>query len=819
MNPIRLCIGRVWFAILLVFSLPLPLFAAPTTPPHPASLTADTPAFSTPSAHIEHITQALHGAEPLSQIRLLLQRGEAWRTLWMHHNAHADFSQARALAHTLSPAEPLLEITALHGMAAIELLMQQPEQAQTHLQMALTLLQAPLPQDHPAASALAVKLMTHLGNALAAQARHTEALAYYQQALAHLETSTPPHPALSYATVYRNRAEVQPQAADALRDLRTALDYAQAVETPTEQARLFISIATAWGHIDPSADSDGPRYHLLRRALDLGEELSDANLIAVASGRLGALYEQRNRITEASLLTQQALSAARTVNRDDLLLQWEWQWGRLLQAQGQRRQAIDAHRRALFHIDALRQDLPFGGRQGCVSFQHSLQPVAMGLADLLLQESASQAEASAEQRLLRQAQQAIETAKQSELRDYFRDPCIDAMTQPVEQLSAQTAVLYPIILPDRLELLADIGGRLHRRSAAVNATVLEQTVAQYAHALRHGGDDKPQGEQLYRWMIAPFSALLSAQQVDTLIFLPDGALRTIPAAALWTGETYLAQHYALVTAPGLTLLNPEPLPAETQRNTLLAGVSEPGAVVHELPASLQQQLLYTDVLTMDRTVRGAPLQMLQPIVVAAPEASPLPSQDMLASYLQALLYLPGVAQEIQQLEQTLPSQTLFNLSFSRERFAREMQLQDYRIVHIASHGFFGGRPEENFIMAHDKLIDMNHLESYIKPKQFAKQPVELLTLSACQTAEGDDRSPLGLSGMALKSGARSVLGSLWPVSDDATQHLLASFYRHLNTPNTTKAAALQQAQRELIDHPELQHPFYWSAFILSGNWL
>jgi CHAT domain-containing protein len=97
--------------------------------------------------------------------------------------------------------------------------------------------------------------------------------------------------------------------------------------------------------------------------------------------------------------------------------------------------------------------------------------------------------------------------------------------------------------------------------------------------------------------------------------------------------------------------------------------------------------------------------------------------------------------------------------------------------------------------------------------------VELLTLSACQTAEGDDRSPLGLTGVAIQSGARSALGSLWPVSDQATQRLLTGFYRHLLDPALSKAESLQRAQRELLAEPEFRHPFFWSAFILVGNWL
>ncbi len=107
----------------------------------------------------------------------------------------------------------------------------------------------------------------------------------------------------------------------------------------------------------------------------------------------------------------------------------------------------------------------------------------------------------------------------------------------------------------------------------------------------------------------------------------------------------------------------------------------------------------------------------------------------------------------------------------------------------------------------------------LKPKELAEAPIELLVLSACQTAEGDDRTPLGLSGIAIQSGARSALGSLWPVGDQSTQRLMAVFYEQLKQSGMTRARALQIAQRSLLTDPETASPSDWAAFILVGNWL
>lgn len=97
--------------------------------------------------------------------------------------------------------------------------------------------------------------------------------------------------------------------------------------------------------------------------------------------------------------------------------------------------------------------------------------------------------------------------------------------------------------------------------------------------------------------------------------------------------------------------------------------------------------------------------------------------------------------------------------------------------------------------------------------------MELLTLSACQTAAGDDRAALGLAGVAVKAGARSALATLWFINDQATALLITEFYHQLRDPDLSKAKALQRAQLILLNDRRYQHPGYWSPFLLIGNWL
>jgi CHAT domain-containing protein len=114
---------------------------------------------------------------------------------------------------------------------------------------------------------------------------------------------------------------------------------------------------------------------------------------------------------------------------------------------------------------------------------------------------------------------------------------------------------------------------------------------------------------------------------------------------------------------------------------------------------------------------------------------------------------------------------------------------------------------------------MDRLSQIVGSFKFRDQPLELLSLSACQTAAGDDRAALGLAGVAIKAGARSALATLWFVNDEASSALVTEFYRQLKNPSLSKAQALRQAQMTLLDNPEYQHPIFWSPFLLLNNWL
>jgi len=162
---------------------------------------------------------------------------------------------------------------------------------------------------------------------------------------------------------------------------------------------------------------------------------------------------------------------------------------------------------------------------------------------------------------------------------------------------------------------------------------------------------------------------------------------------------------------------------------------------------------------------------------------------------------------------------LENSDFTVPNLTEEFKKREYTFIHLATHGVFGGTPEDSFLLNYDSFLTMNGLEDLIRIGRFRENPVELLTLSACQTALGNERAALGLAGVALKAGVRSAVATLWYVDDEATSLAVREFYRQLKKTGISKAQALRNTQKKLIAQRRYWHPLYWAPFLLIGNWM
>jgi CHAT domain-containing protein len=504
------------------------------------------------------------------------------------------------------------------------------------------------------------------------------------------------------------------------------------------------------------------------RAFDAADRtaaaLRNPTLASIAEGGLGHLDERANRLDEAAALTERAASAAQQAGSPDLSYRWDWQRARLARRRGEIEAALAGYRRAVTELQSVRQDIPVEYRDGRSSYRATFGPLYLEFADLLLRRAAAGGVASPA--LIREARDTIERLKESELRDYFRDSCVadfEAEKRPIETIAPGTAILYPISLPDRLEMLVSFGAEERQFTVPVGEPALRREVRQFRQLLekRTTNEYLVPARLLYDQIMRPIEPLLAAHHVDTLVVVPDEVLRVVPFAALYDGTGFLVDRYATAIAPSLKLIEPKPL--------------APGAAT-------------ALVLGVSKSVEG---------------------------YVD----LPNVPREVAAVHAIEGGDVLLNDAFTRARFESELRSGRFNIVHIASHGQFGSDPSRTFVLAFDGRLTMDNLESDIKYATPRGNPIELLILSACETASGDDRAALGLAGVALKAGARSALATLWYINDVASGELIGDFYRALQSGPLSKAQALRSAQRALAADPRFAHPAYWAPFLLIGNWL
>lgn len=528
---------------------------------------------------------------------------------------------------------------------------------------------------------------------------------------------------------------------------------------PDSAAADFARIreAQAW------KDSPQRSFALLDRALTSAQARGDRLVESYAAGHLGELYAAAGRDADALALTRRAVFAAQEARADESLYRWSWQAARLLEKAGERDGAIAAYRRSLASLQAVRQDLILDLRASHRSWREAVGPLFLEFADVLLRRKGE--EVVPQPRLV-EARNVVEQLKAVELEDYFQDECVAgqlAKQKDIDRIEPHTAVLYPIVLPDRLEMLVGMADGIHQLTLPVPAAKLTAEAHGFRRLLekRTTNQFMPYARRLYAAVFAPVEPLLAASKVDTVVFIPDGPLRGMPIAALYDGKGFLVERFAFATAPGLTLVEPHALASREDVRVLVNGLTES---VQNYPA------------------------------------------------------LPFVDDELKELHAIFADgRFLRNKEFALPTFEGEVKGKPYSIVHIASHGEFDSDPKKSFVLTYDGRLSMDELEQVMKIARFREDPVELLTLSACRTAAGDDRASLGLAGVAVKAGARSALATLWYVNDQASSMLVGGFYRRLH--EMSKAKALQQAQRAVLEDARFRHPGYWAPFLLIGNWL
>jgi filamentous hemagglutinin family protein len=373
----------------------------------------------------------------------------------------------------------------------------------------------------------------------------------------------------------------------------------------------------------------------------------------------------------------------------------------------------------------------------------------------------------------------------------------DTLSTVKRLTNVKPAIFYVWAKANQLELVLMLpdGKNIFKTIPASREKVLE-VAQEFTSAVRtpkrlNVADYKEPAEQLYQWLIAPMQPELEAHNIDTLVFSMDAGLRTLPLAALYDGNQFLVEKYSLGLIPSLSLTDTS----------------------------------YKD--TSDRDVKSSK--------VLAMGASKFPDK-----YDQNPL--PAVPLEISTIvDKIWPGSSFLNENFTLPNL-QDKRNQQYKIIHLATHGDFQpGGAENSYIQFWDTKLQLNQLSEL----KLSKPQVELLVLSACTTAVGDEQAELGFAGLAVNAGVKSALASLWYVSDAGTLGLMTEFYQELRTA-PIKAEALRRAQLSMLrgevrlqdgylvrsgnnqalplpaeltarGDRNLSHPYYWAAFTMIGS--
>ena len=552
-----------------------------------------------------------------------------------------------------------------------------------------------------------------------------------------------------------------------------ALSFIQTLSDNHEKAFAYISLSKTGLMIDqffPDKKSQSKIcFALLESAQAIGEQLNDLKILSMASGNAAKILEKSGQYQKALKKTRYAIFTADLKKYNELAYKWYWQAGRLFKKMGKETQAIHSYKRSISILSTIREELFNGIRLKTDIFEIDVKPVYLGLTEIYLNQADRESNPKVREQKILMARDVMERLKNEELSDYFEDECVASKQKIKSNTLNRTpegiALLYPIALPDRLTVLITLPDTIKHYNVDIRYQELNKIVRSYRKYIQVRSSNQFLGgsQKIYQLLIRPVEKDLIAANIHTLIVAPDGVLRLVPFSSLHDKKKFLIEKYAIVTIPSINMTDT----TSTQYNkeeteTLVVGLSD--AV-----------------------------------------------QDFSA--------LPSINEELRDIKKIMNGKTMYkNSDYTIANVQNEFKTNDYNIVHFATHGVFGGTGKNSFLLTYEGQLDMNKLEDLMSLGKYRNHQVDMLTLSACQTALGNERAALGLAGVAVKAGVKSAVATLWYVDDQATSLAIRELYRQLKKDNMTKAKALQNAQRMLLNKRQYWHPIYWAPFLLIGNW-
>lgn len=509
-------------------------------------------------------------------------------------------------------------------------------------------------------------------------------------------------------------------------------------------------------------------------ALGASRQLNHTQTEIYASGLMGMFYQQQGNLNLAREWTERAVLLSEAIAAPELSYRWQQQLGNIAYSLGEIPMAIAAYEMAVEQVEQVRQDLLSLETEVQFAFQETVRDIYEDYIFVLLKWEPNQ------ETLIALAQ-IVDRFGLAELENFLGCHLLMESDRHSDLQERPAATFYAIVLEkyNSIAIVLDVPDgseqQFYYYSVEWQAVKQQINALNYfveAHSLntRINQDQITKASrELYQLLIQPARDLLPDS--GTIVFVTDSLLQTIPMAMLQDeGGQYLIEKYSLALSLR-SQPNSNPPPPLSEPRGLLAGV------------------------------RNGP------------------------SFSDRFDELPAVKRELEEVQAEIgDSKILLDEDFTRDAFEKQINHADFSIVHIATHGEFSSDPQKTFILAFDDPINVRQFDRFVRRRiETSLFPIELLVLSACETAKSDRRGGLGLAGVAVQAGARSTLASLWKVADGSTALFMSEFYRHWRESNLTKAEALRQVQLTFLHDPQYRDenyhfPYYWAAFILAGDW-
>jgi len=604
-------------------------------------------------------------------------------------------------------------------------------------------------------------------NALAVHGKLYDAVSYYQEAVAVAKSIKHPNASYIKAISYINIAHLYSIKKDfnnAISNLTDSLSEINTLKNNYQKASCFISFCAAADNII-SEYQDANLFNMAMKALHCARAIvkifHNNYLLSYIYGYMGKLNENIANYPMAIQYTKKAINISAYNNFPESLYLWQWQQGRLLFVKNDIDSSIEMHKKAINTLMPIRSQIYQTSRNKKTNFQIKIKELYTSLIEKKIKQLDKE---SNQQVLLLEIRKTMDQLKQTQLENFYKDECIVRKNKDFENfdINADSAVIYPIILSDRLLILLIMDNGIKPFIVPYDDN-LETIVKKFGKRLRDDHLDKRfelYAREIYDILIKPLEKDLIKNNIDTLVFSPDGILHILPFSALHDGKQFLIEKFAIAIIPSINLTDLDIL-TQFDKKILLAGLSE--------------------------------------------EANPP---------------LPGVKKELTQIKTKIKEgKLLIDKSCTASNIEYELSYNDYSGIVFATHGQFSKSPEKTFLSIYKEKLTLDNLESLMNISRFRNQNIELLTLSACETAMGNEEIALGLAGIALKTGVKSVLATLWSVNDEVTYIVIKNFYSQLmkSISKISKAKAMQNVIKKLIAG-NYRHPYYWCQYILIGNW-